>query len=83
MRDTTTITHVEGFCSKNAQASRSFTSPGRAVVRGAVSRDRRELKALRDLGLDEEGCALVALVAVLFVDCRVVLLRALAALQHG
>ncbi len=54
----------------------SLSSPrltGKTVPRG-----ERELEAFCDFCLDEDGCTLVALVCVLFVNCSVMLLRVIA-----
>lgn len=61
-----------------------FTSPSRALLRERLplSRQGRQLEVSGDLVFHKEGRTLVTLVQVLFVDGRVVLLRAFAALQH-
>lgn len=61
----------------------SLPSPGLAMACEAVSGDERKLEALCDFGLDEDGCPLIALIGVFFVDSRVVLLWVVAAFKDG
>jgi hypothetical protein len=57
----------------------SLSPPG--LPSEAVSGLERKLEALGNLRLNKDGCALVALVGVLFVDGCVVLLWVITALQ--
>jgi hypothetical protein len=43
----------------------------------------RQRETLRDLGLHEDRCALIALVGILFIDSGVMLLRIVTAFENG
>jgi hypothetical protein len=59
----------------------SLAPPG--LTSKTVSGHERKRKALAQLGLDKDGCALIALVGVLLVDGRMVLLWVVAAFKNG